>query len=193
MYLKPGYIITSRGCPNRCWFCSVWRREGDIRELPIRDGWNVLDDNLLACSDDHIRAVFEMLKGQPERIQFTGGLEAARLKPWHVRKLRELHPKQIFCAYDTPDDLEPLKEAGRMFLDAGFTTASHTLRCHVLMGHRGDTFEKAEERLEQTLEAGFFPMGNLYRDETGEFDLEWKQFQRQWARPAIIAGRQKVG
>ena len=20
MYLKPGYVITSRGCPNRCWF-----------------------------------------------------------------------------------------------------------------------------------------------------------------------------
>ena len=24
MYLKLGYVITSRGCPNRCWFCSVW-------------------------------------------------------------------------------------------------------------------------------------------------------------------------
>ena len=23
MYLKKGYVITSRGCPNRCWFCSV--------------------------------------------------------------------------------------------------------------------------------------------------------------------------
>lgn len=21
MYLKPGYVITSRGCPNHCWFC----------------------------------------------------------------------------------------------------------------------------------------------------------------------------
>ena len=60
-YLKPGYIITSRGCPNRCWFCSVWKREGDVRELPIRDGWNVLDDNLLACSDTHIKRVFAML------------------------------------------------------------------------------------------------------------------------------------
>ena len=23
-YLKPGYVITSRGCNNKCWFCSVW-------------------------------------------------------------------------------------------------------------------------------------------------------------------------
>ena len=32
-YLAPGYVITSRGCPNRCWFCSVWRREGALREF----------------------------------------------------------------------------------------------------------------------------------------------------------------
>jgi radical SAM superfamily enzyme YgiQ (UPF0313 family) len=22
-YLQPGYVVTSRRCPNRCWFCSV--------------------------------------------------------------------------------------------------------------------------------------------------------------------------
>lgn len=50
-YLKYGYVITSRGCPNRCWFCAVPKREGGVlRELPITSGWNVLDDNLLACS-----------------------------------------------------------------------------------------------------------------------------------------------
>lgn len=49
-YLKKGYVITSRGCPNRCWFCSVPQREGyTLRELPVMDGWNVMDDNLLAC------------------------------------------------------------------------------------------------------------------------------------------------
>jgi hypothetical protein len=63
-YLKPGYVITSRGCPNRCWFCSAWKREGGIKELPITEGHNVLDDNLLACSEDHIRKVFRMLSRQ---------------------------------------------------------------------------------------------------------------------------------
>ena len=23
-YLRKGYVITSRGCPNKCWFCNVW-------------------------------------------------------------------------------------------------------------------------------------------------------------------------
>lgn len=82
MYLKKGYVITSRGCPNRCWFCAVPKREGDrLRELPVRDGWIVQDDNLLACSRSHIDEVFSMLARQPYRPQFTGGLEAALLTP----------------------------------------------------------------------------------------------------------------
>ena len=194
-YLKPGYVVTSRGCPNRCWFCSVWKREGDVRELPIRDGWNVLDDNLLACSDDHILAVFEMLfrqKKQGHRILFTGGLEAARLQPWHVAILRALRPKRIFFAYDTPNDLEPLREAGQLLLGTGFTMTSHALRCYVLIGYRGDTFEKAERRLRESIEAGYMPMAMLYRDKSGERDMQWARFQTQWARATIIAGRMRV-
>lgn len=188
MYIKPGYVITSRGCPNRCWFCSVWKREGAVRELPIRDGWNLLDDNLLACSDSHIREVFSMLGRQKRKPEFTGGLEAARLKFWHVEELRQLKPKQIFFAYDTPDDKEPLFEAGKMLIDAGFTKASHALRAYVLIGYPGDTFEEAEERLRETMAAGFLPMAMLYRFLDGLLDLEWRKFQRQWARPAITAG-----
>jgi len=72
MYLKKGYVITSRGCPNHCWFCRAWRNEGNIRELEIKEGWNVLDNNLLACSEGHQEAVFWMLSKQKERIKFTG-------------------------------------------------------------------------------------------------------------------------
>jgi len=166
----------------------VWRREGhEVRELPISEGWNVLDDNLLACSEEHIRATFAMLKRQKHPVEFTGGLEAARLEPWHVDLLADLKPKQAFFAYDTEDDLEPLIQAGRLLLDAGFTEASHTLRCYVLIGQPRDTFEQAERRLRQTIEAGFFPMAMLWRNDMGQTDLQWRRFQRLWARPAITA------
>jgi hypothetical protein len=36
-YIKLGYGITSRGCPMRCWFCSVWKRDPTPRLLPIVD------------------------------------------------------------------------------------------------------------------------------------------------------------
>ena len=187
-YLKHGYVITSRGCPNRCWFCSVWKREGDIRELEIKDGWNVLDDNLLACSDGHIKAVFEMLTKQQRRPEFTGGLDASLLKEWHAVELRKIKPKQVFFAYDTPDDLPHIKRAGEMLYSAGFPRKSHTLRCFVLCGFPKDTMQAAEYRMKEALAAGFTPMAMLWRDNTGVYDETWRQFQRQWARPSIIYG-----
>ena len=190
-YLKPGYTITSRGCPNRCWFCDVWKREGDIRELEIKDGYNVLDSNLLACSDDHVRAVFAMLQRQPQRAEFTGGLEAAILKPWHCAQLKKIRTKRMFFAYDTPDDLEPLIQAGRMLVDAGFTTASHALRCYVLMGYKGDTIPAAERRVDQTIKAGFFPMAMVYRDRTGYRSPDWIHAGREMAQPFLVGRRIK--
>lgn len=195
-YLADGYTITSRGCPNRCWFCQVWRREGALRELPIRPGYNVLDDNLLACSERHIRGVFDMLASLPKgdrRVQFSGGLEAARLKAWHVQELRRVRAKQVFFAYDTPDDFEPLAEAGRLLLSGGFTFSSRQLRAYVLIGHPGDTVQKAECRLIGTIRAGFVPMAMLWRDPAQKLEPapEWRHFQKGWARPAAMGAALK--
>ncbi len=190
MYLRKGYVITSRGCNNRCWFCSVWKREGrQVRELPIVDGWIVQDDNLLACSETHIHSVFDMLKRQKEPVQFTGGLEAKILKPWHVELLHDLKPKQMFFAYDTSDDYEPLVYAGKLLKDAGFNRNS--MRCYVLIGYPKDTFSDAERRLMDTVKNGFFPYAMLWKDQNGKSNFEWANFQRLWARPAIIASRLK--
>lgn len=186
-YLKKGYVITSRGCPNRCWFCSVPRREGGkLRELPVTDGWNVLDDNLLACSEGHIRAVFAMLNRQPEKPRFTGGLEARMLRPWHVDLLREARAQRMYFAYDTADDYEPLVAAGKLLRDGGITKASHRAACYVLIGYSGDTMAAAEKRLREAWAAGFLPYAMLYRDGNGETDAGWRRFQREWCRPPIV-------
>ena len=191
-YLKPGYVITSRGCPNRCWFCSVWRREGNvIRELPIVEGWNLLDDNLLACSDNHIKNVFAMLEKQ-RGVEFTGGLEAARLKPWHIDLLTKLKIKQMFLAYDTPDDYEPLVTAAKMLHEGGLLR-SHKVRAYVLIGFGKDTFQYAEKRLTDVCRLGIMPMAMLYRGEADcAYDPDWKRFQRTWANPWIVGTKMKA-
>ena len=183
MYLKKGYMMSSRGCPNNCWFCAVHKREGGIRELPITEGWNLLDSNILACSDDHIACVFQMMKKQKERAQLTGGLEAKILTDTHVSLLWDLRPSQMFFAYDTPDDLEPLIVAGEKLRYADFTRRH--LRCYVLIGYPKDTIAHAEKRLLQTWEAGFLPMAMLWKNQAGDEDPEWRRFQRMWTRPAI--------
>jgi len=190
MYVKRGYVITSRGCPNRCWFCSVWKREHELIELQIHDGHNLLDDNILACSNEHIRKVFSMLEKQ-HGVEFTGGLEAKILKHWHVELLQKIKPKQMFFAYDTEDDYEPLADASTMLRSAGFTR--HQMRCYVLIGYPHDTIQAAEKRLYATVRLGFFPMAMLWRDSvTGEANYTWKVFQKSWARPASIAAMVKT-
>lgn len=187
LYIKKGYVITSRGCPNRCPLCAVPKREGyQLRELPIVSGYNVLDDNLLACSESHIRAVFDMLKNQSEKPIFTGGLEAKLLREWHVDLLRSVKTKRLYCAYDTPGDLEYLYHAGHLLRGGGITKASHTARCYVLIGYPDDTLDNAEKRLREAWAAGFFPYAMLYRNEKGKVSDDWKKFQRVWARPQIV-------
>jgi hypothetical protein len=191
-YIKHGYTFTSRGCPERCWFCSVWKRDPKIRLLPIQDGWNVLDDNLLACPEEHFRAVIEMLRRQDRRVEFTGGLQAKRLTDWHVEALASLTPRPAcFFAYDPGDTFETMRYAAEKMLAAGWTSASHRLRTFCLIGYPQDSFEKAEERLRQMVGIGFTPYAMLWSPETPSAEKwrpapEWKKFQRSWARPAII-------
>ena len=188
-YVKPGYVITSRGCPNKCWFCSVWKRDGDIRELSINEGFNILDDNLLACSEKHIENVLDMLRrqkmGQP---QFTGGLEAARMTLDIAKELRSVRPKQMFFAYDEPADWEPLVKATQYVFAAGFTKRSHSIRAYVLCGYKGDTIKQAQLRMSAVAKLGITPMAMAWKNKKGIVSRIWKQFQRRWARPAIIHG-----
>lgn len=97
MYMRHGYVITSRGCPNRCWFCAVPKREGGmLRELPVTDGWILTDDNLLACSPGHIDEVFAMLARQPHKPQFTGGKDSLAALLW-VREHITTNFTTVFC------------------------------------------------------------------------------------------------
>jgi hypothetical protein len=186
-YLKPGYVITSRGCPNDCSFCDAWRREGGIRELHINDGWNVLDNNLLACSEDHQWGVFSMLFMQKRKAEFTGGFEAKRFTPWHVAWLLKLKPREIFFAYDESDDYEPLVNAAKLLQEAEIIKpTSHVASCYVLIGDEWDTIQGAEKRLQQVLALGFMPQAMLFNRRP---EKEWRRFQREWANKVIVGSK----
>lgn len=197
-YIKPGYTITSRGCPRNCWFCGVPKLFGPVAvPLPIYDGWNILDDNLLATPEYHFRAVIEMLRRQDRRVCFTGGLEALSLQDYHVDALASLKPRPVcFFAYDPGDAFETLESAARRMLAAGWTRAAHKLQSYCLIGYPFDTFQKAEKRLQDLLRIGFTPYAMLWQPDTPSAEKwrpvpEWKRFQRMWLRPAIIYAKER--
>lgn len=196
-FLRPGYVITSRGCPNRCSYCSVWRHVPAVRELPITEGWIVQDDNLLACSRRHVQAVFRMLGRQRPRVEFRGGLDSTRLENWHVDCLARLTPEPaVWFSYDEPSAVEPLRRAVGMLRQAGFHFPGHRVRCYVLVGWRNDSFDDAERRLNRCLALGVTPMAMLWRGEheSRQPSAEWRRFAREWIRPRIIhAGAGSTG
>jgi hypothetical protein len=186
MYLKKGYTITSRGCPNHCWFCDVWKREGKIRELQIKEGNNILDSNLLACSQKHQENVFKMLLTQ-KNVRFTGGLEAKRFTKWHVFWLKIIKPKAVFFAYDTIDDYLPLLEAVELLKQEGIKL-NHNYRCYVLIGYGSDTIEKARDRLQRVINLGLMPQAMLFNRYPNQV---WRRFQREWANPTILGSKMR--
>lgn len=193
-YLKKGVTITSRGCPNRCSFCLVPNREGKLRELPIVTGNNLIDNNLLACSKNHLRKVFQMLRMQ-KRIDFSGGFESARINDWIIDELRNLSVYQIWLAYDQLKQEKYLIKAVNK-LKKYFRR--NQIRCYVLVAYEGDTIEKAEARCRRVWEIGALPFAMRYRKPAIHWadtfiytDRTWNLFARSWTRPAAIKARMK--
>ena len=189
MYLKHGVTITSRGCPNKCSFCLVPNREGRIRELAIRPGNIIQDNNLLACSTQHIKKVFRMLRTQ-HHINFSGGFEASRVTDEIVNELLSLRIYQIWLSYDTPGrEIELIKAVER--LKKYFPRDK--IRCYVLTGYKNDTLIEAEKRLRWAYSIGTLPFAMRYSAPEPELkgtylykERSWNLSTRQWTRPAII-------
>jgi hypothetical protein len=181
-FVRAGITITSRGCGGSCGFCLVPKREGNIRELPIKDGWNIADNNLLACSTNHVERVFEMLRNQPEPIQFSGGLDARLFHSWHVDLLKSIRLKFAWFACDTPGAIVDLERVGRLMENFSIEKK----RAYVLIGFGGESLSQAERRLNNVYALGFLPFAMLWKPDDHEvsWSRAWRALQRKWTRPA---------
>jgi len=187
MYLKQGYTITTRGCPNHCWFCLVPKREGPLRELPIQPGWDILDNNLLAASRKHIEAVMGMLGEQPKAARFSGGIDARLVESWWAKLVAGLRLDILYTAYDQPRQRDAVERAVKMLRDAGLR--QRRVGCYVLVGQNEETQAQAWARLQWVFEIGAMPFAMYYRPETERqkrIPPDWRAFVRRWARPAAI-------
>jgi len=182
MYVRQGVIFTSRGCNNHCPWCLVPEREGKLREIEVKAGNIVQDNNLLQCNRDHIAMVFQMLRCQ-HGIEFTGGLDSHLLTDDIVDGIRGLRVRQMFLAADTKASLKPLEVALRRL-----QLPRQKVRCYALLAYQGEPMTDALERLETIWELGAMPFAQLYQppDQYIEYSKQWRDLARTWSRPAAM-------
>ena len=192
-YVVTGKTFTSRGCIRQCPFCYVPRREGSLRLLPIRAGYDVLDNNLLACPRPHVEAVLNMLERQREPARFTGGIDARLCKPWFAERLGRMRVRILYTAFDSPGEWPHVERAIKMLRGAGL--GQRVVGCYVLVGYGGDTQDAARERLERVFAAGGTPYAMFFRPVTEmQFKVPpaWSVLVRSWIRPAAIFAAHKA-
>jgi len=182
-FIKDGVTITSRGCVKDCEWCMVPEREGQIREYPILPGHNINDNNLLACSDKHVSAVFDMLRCQKKAIVFSGGLDAELFTGWHAELLMSINLGEAWFACDYPGAIKYLEKVALLVPEI----KPRKRRAYVMIGFKGESLKNAESRLKAVYNMGFWPYAMLYRkkDEMKpkRWPKEWKKLQRTWCRP----------
>lgn len=187
-YVKQGITFTTRGCDNHCPWCLVPEREGKLRPLEIKPGYIIGDNNLLQSSQNHIDAVFQMLRGQNQAAVFSGGLDARLITDSMAEALRSLRINQLFLACDTEPRLVPLRKAVYKLKTLG----RDKLRCYVLIAYNGETIQQAENRLISVWEAGCLPFAQLYQPPERKqikYSKEWRDLARTWSRPAATKAR----
>lgn len=192
-FLKLGVTITSRGCPKKCPWCFVPKREGRLREIEIQPGYIVQDNNLLACSDNRFERVCNMLSEQNKGAEFKGGLDVDYLRPWHVERLKGIRVNELWVACDTDAALAKLDKAADLLADFPIWKK----RCYVMVGFNGENTDQAERRLEAVYAKGFLPFVRPYKSaDKGEF--LWSvgpeghrraDLIRKWSRPAAYRGK----
>lgn len=192
LYLKEGATITSRGCVRNCQHCFVREREGNIRPLKIHDGFDIFDNNLLACPREHVEAVMDMLSRQKRAARFSGGIDAHLVRPWWTKLLTGIRTEILYIAYDSPKQKEAVKDAIPMLLESGLTRRE--IGCYVLAGYKADTIAEAEKRLRFVWGLGAMPFIMYYQPKNAKrrkVPVSWRSFVKQWTRPAIIKSRMR--
>jgi hypothetical protein len=117
--VNPMATKTTTGCIRKCEFCAVPKIEGNLVEL---DDWPdlpvIMDNNLLAASEEHFDRVLDRLV-KWRGVDFNQGLDARLLTKYHAERLSELKSPTIRLAFDSGNGYDIWDEAMHKLANAG--------------------------------------------------------------------------
>lgn len=189
---KTAYGFLTRGCPNKCKWCIVPKKEGvikpymDVEEIAI-DGRNeliLMDNNILASDHgiEQIEKIIKMNEGRKKKIKvdFNQGLDA-RLVTDEIAKIlsRLKWIKQIRFGCDTPKQIEECEKACAMIDKHGYK-GEYFFYCILL-----DDFDESFSRVNHWKKKGssrYLPHCQPFRDIGNKSQIipQWQKDMARW-------------
>lgn len=178
------YGFLTRGCPNRCKWCIVPRKEGDI--IPYMDIEEVADGrkNVILMDNNILAAPFglkqlEKIVSMKVRVDFNQGLDARLVTDEIARLLAQVKwYKDIRFGCDTPQQIREVERATELMDKYGYK-GSYFLYC-ILM-----EFEESYRRVNYWKKRGrrFMPYCQPFRDVDNPKQIipQWQHDMAQWA------------
>lgn len=124
---KTAYGFLTRGCPNKCKWCIVPKKEGavrpymDVEEIAIDGRTNlILMDNNILASDYGLQQIEKIIRLKL-RVDFNQGMDARLVTPEIADLLARVRwIKRIRFGCDTPQQIEHCERAINLIDKAGY-------------------------------------------------------------------------
>ncbi len=162
---QPGcydYTFTSRGCPNRCENCAVWRLEPEQVEYEDYSVASVIgDNNILATSWAHQERVVER-HAPLSSGDIQSGFDCELFEERHYQLYSRLHLKRWRFAFDRAEQEPDLVRCIAMVRKLSGSNNRMNIMVYVLVNH-GETPEEAARRAHVVKDAGAMPFIMVYR------------------------------
>lgn len=150
--IKPhqNFGFTSRGCPNKCPFCIVPRKEGNFKVIgSLADLWNGIKGTLVTIFDNNILAdlthfghICQESILQNTKLDFNQGLDHRKLTPETVALLKAIRHIEYRFAFDSPAYYSSVDRAIQLLRDGGINRSLW----YVLVGFN-TTFQEDLDRV----------------------------------------------
>ncbi len=183
---KTSYGFLTRGCPNKCKWCCVPAKEGniapymDIEEIAV-DGRNhiVLMDNNVLASDYGLEQIEKIIR-LGLRVDFNQGLDARLVTDDIAKMLAKVKwVKRIRFGCDTPKQIEECERATSLIDKHGYK-GEYFFYCILL-----DDFNESFSRVNHWRQKGqrFLPHCQPYRDLNNPHQTipQWQKDLASWA------------
>lgn len=197
---KTAYGFLTRGCPNRCKWCVVPKKEGNVRpymdveEIAVdrRSNLYLMDNNILAC-DYGLEQIEKIIKLNQKRktkirVDFNQGLDARLVTDEIARMLSRLKwIKRIRFGCDTPKQIEECERACAMIDKYGYK-GEYFFYCILL-----DDFDESFNRVNHWKKKGdgrFLPHCQPYRNIESRVQIipQWQKDMASWADKKQVFG-----